>query len=531
MGVLGTKIQNCYMFHRIVEAIQSLCFLYKISYYSIYYNIIIKITFMQEALTFDDALLVPQYSDILPKDTNTESRFSKNIPLKSPIISSPMDTVTEHGMAIAMALEGGIGIIHKNLSLKEQAEEVRLVKRFENGFINDPITVSPDDTVDFIHSIFADKGYKKIPVVDDSGKLLGLITEFNYFWPQDKDLLAKNVMTKIKKLITAPSSTTLLKANNIIIKEKLSILCVVDRQGKLVSIVTRKDLEKNKDFPRANKDSHKRLYVGAAIGVGDEMIARAKVLVKAGVDVLVVDTAHGHSKGVIGMVKALKEDKQIKDVDVVAGNVATKDAVGALILAGADGVKIGIGPGSICTTRIVAGIGVPQLTAIMDCVKGKGNKDVAIIADGGIKYSGDVVKALAAGADSVMIGSLLAGAEESPGETEFISGKMYKTYRGMGSLGAMSKGSKDRYGQADINDADKFVPEGIEGRTQYRGPVDKIIYQLIGGLRSGMGYVGAKTIKDLHKKAKFVKISSAGLKESHPHDVIITKEAPNYSID
>ena len=486
---------------------------------------------MQESLTFDDVLLVPQYSEILPKDTNTESKFSRNIPLKSPIVSSPMDTVTEHRMAIAMALEGGIGIIHKNLSPEKQAEEVSLVKRFENGFVHSPVTVSPYDTIDLVHSISVEKGYRKIPVVDSNAKLLGLITEVDYFWPNDRALLARDVMTKIEDLVIASSDISLLKANNIIIKEKLSILCLVDKNGRLVSIVTRKDLEKNNEFPRANKDSHKRLYVGAAIGVGEESIERARILASAGVDVLVVDTAHGHSKGVISMVKALKKDGQIKGVDVVAGNVATKEAVSALIDAGVDGIKIGIGPGSICTTRVVAGIGVPQLSAVMESAKGKGNKGVAIIADGGIKYSGDVVKALAAGADSVMIGSLLAGAEESPGATEFVGGKMYKTYRGMGSLGAMSKGSKDRYGQADIKDADKFVPEGIEGKTPYRGPVDKIIYQLIGGLRSGMGYIGAKTIKDLHGKAKFVKISSAGLKESHPHDVIITKEAPNYPME
>ncbi len=484
---------------------------------------------MQEAYTFDDVLLVPHYSDILPKDTNIESRFSRNIFLKIPIVSSPMDTVTEHRMAIAMALEGGIGIIHKNLSPEEQAGEVRLVKRFENGFIVDPEVVGPENTIDDVHNILIDKGYKKIPVVDKQGKLLGLVTEFEYFWPQDKNILVKKTMVPANKLVTARENITLVQANEIIRKEKLSILCVVNKQGKLLSIVTRKDLEKNKNFPRANKDNNKRLCVGAAVGVGASMIERARLLAAAGADALIVDTAHGHSKGVIDMVKILKKDKETKTTDIVAGNIATKEAVKALIEAGADAIKVGIGPGSICTTRIIAGIGVPQLTAILETAKSRGkNNKVAIIADGGIKYSGDIVKALAAGADSVMIGGMLAGAEESPGATEFINGRMYKIYRGMGSLGAMSRGSKDRYGQGDITETEKFVPEGIEGRTVYRGPVEKIIYQLVGGIRSGMGYNGAKTIIELQKKAKFVKVSAAGMKESHPHDIIIDKEAPNY---
>lgn len=484
---------------------------------------------MQEALTFDDVLLVPQYSNILPKDANTESKFSRNISLKIPIISSPMDTVTEHRMAIAMALEGGIGIIHKNLSPEEQAGEVRLVKRFENGFVNNPETVGPESTIDDVHNILMEKGYKKIPVVDRQGKLLGLITEFEYFWPLDKNVKSEKAMVPVNKLVTARENVSLVQANEIIRKEKLSTLCVINKHGKLLAMVTRKDLEKNKNFPRANKDSNKRLCVGAAVGVGDAALERARILAGAGVDALIVDTAHGHSKGVIDMVKTLKKDKQTKSVDIVAGNIATKEAVKALLEAGADGIKVGIGPGSICTTRIIAGIGVPQLSAIMEAVKGRGkNNKTTIIADGGIKYSGDMVKALAAGADSVMIGGMLAGAEESPGATEFVNGRMYKIYRGMGSLGAMSRGSKDRYGQGDIMETEKFVPEGIEGRTPYRGPVEKIIYQLVGGLRSGMGYNGAKTIGELQKKAKFVKVSSAGIKESHPHDIVIDKEAPNY---
>lgn len=484
---------------------------------------------MQEALTFDDVLLVPHYSEVLPHEADTTSRFSRNVPLKSPLVSAPMDTVTEHAMAIAMALEGGLGIIHKNLSPEEQAREVRLVKRYENGFIDEPVTVSVESLVDEVYQIFLEKGYKKIPVLDGEGKLAGLVTELDYLWPLDQGKGVREVMVEYADLVTAPADVSLLQANETIRQEKLSVLCVVDENKKLKAIVTRRDLEKNKDYPRANKDANKSLYVGAAISVGEDSFSRAKLLAEAGVDVLVVDTAHGHSRGVIEMVRRLKADEAFKNIDVVAGNVASKQAVQDLIKAGADGVKVGVGPGSICTTRVVAGIGVPQLSAVLEAVKGKGSKDVPIIADGGIQFSGDIVKAIAAGAESVMMGSLLAGAEEAPGETEFINGRMYKIYRGMGSLGAMEKGSKDRYGQAGVKDAQKFVPEGIEGRIAYRGPVEKIIYQLVGGLRSGMGYNGARTIAELQKNAEFVKITSAGLKESHPHDITQTKEAPNYS--
>lgn len=484
---------------------------------------------MQEALTYDDILLTPHYSEILPGEVETESRFSRNVPLKIPIASSPMDTVTEHRMAIALALEGGIGIIHKNLSIEEQAEEVRMVKRYENGFIVDPATVTLESTVDDLHRLNMEKGYTKIPVIDTDRKLLGLVTELAYMWPEDKGVKVKDIMKPIERLTTINDKASLIQANDVIKKEKLSVLCVVDKSGRLKSIVSRKDLEKNRDFPNANKDPKKHLYVGAAIGVGKDMLLRAYALADAGVDVIVVDTAHGHSKGVINTLKTLKKDKKLKDVDIVAGNVATKEGVRDLIAAGADGVKVGVGPGSICTTRVVAGVGVPQVTAIVEAVKGQAkNKNVPIIADGGIKYSGDIVKALALGANSVMLGGLLAGAEESPGETEFVNGLMYKTYRGMGSLAAMSRGSKDRYGQADISDSKKFVPEGIEGRTIYRGPVEKIIYQLIGGLRSGMGYLGAKNISRLQSNALPVRITNAGLVESHPHDITITKEAPNY---
>lgn len=483
---------------------------------------------MQEALTYDDILLTPQYSEVLPSDVSVESKFSRNIPLKIPIISSPMDTVTEHRMAIALALEGGIGIIHKNLSMLQQAEEVRLVKRYENGFITEPVTVSPESTVDEVHKINEEKGYKKIPVVDETGKLLGLVIELDYLWPEDKGIKIKEIMRPVEKLITVNENSSLKEANEVIRKERLSVLCVTDSSGKLKAIVTRKDLEKNQEFPNANKDSNKHLYVGAAVGVGADTLERARALAQARVDVIVVDTAHGHSKGVIETVKTLKNEPALENIDIVAGNVASAEGARDLLDAGVDGIKVGVGPGSICTTRIVAGIGVPQVTAIMEAVKGRKSKDVPVIADGGIKYSGDMVKALALGADSVMLGGLLAGAEESPGETEFVYGLMYKTYRGMGSLGAMSKGSKDRYGQADVNDSAKFVPEGIEGRTIYRGPVDKIIYQLIGGLKSGMGYQGAKNITQLQKNAKPVRITNAGLIESHPHDITITKDAPNY---
>ncbi len=483
----------------------------------------------KEALTYDDILLVPQYSSIVPSEAVTESQFSRNVPLRMPIVSSPMDTVTEHRMAIAMALQGGIGIIHKNLSIAEQAEEVKMVKRYENGFVVDPMTVTINETVEDVRKIRDEKGYKKIPVVDKNKKLVGLVTELDYLWPDDRKMKVKDIMIPTKNLTVGSDKMTLKDANKVIKEKRLSVLCITDSKGKFKSIVTRRDMEKNQNFPMANKDSNKHLYVGAAVGVGKDMLERAEALAKARVDAIVVDTAHGHSKGVIEAVKLLKKQKFMKSIDVVAGNVATKEAVQDLIRAGADGVKVGIGPGSICTTRVVAGIGVPQVTAIIEAMKGAAkDKKIPIIADGGIKYSGDIVKALALGASSVMLGGLLAGAEESPGETEFVNGRMYKTYRGMGSLASMQKGSKDRYGQGDVTDSGKFVPEGIEGLIPYRGPVEKIIYQLIGGLRSGMGYNGARTIGELQKKAKFVKITGAGLTESHPHDVTISKEAPNY---
>ncbi len=486
---------------------------------------------MQEALSFDDILLTPRYSNILPSAVNPEGKFSRQINLKLPIISSPMDTVTEHQMAITMALHGGLGIIHKNLTPEKQALEVGLVKRFENGFIQEPVTLSPDNTVEDLHQINQKKGYKKIPIVNEQNKLLGLVTELDYFWPEDAHKKIKDIMIPVKKLQLIKHTASLSQANKIIKEKRLNVLCVVNQQGKLSSIVTRKDLEKNQNYPLATKDSHKRLRVGAALGISDDLMERAKLLVKSGVDVFVLDSAHGHSKGIIEALKKLKRNSLTKPYDVVVGNVATAQAVKDLIKAGADGIKVGIGPGSICTTRVVAGIGVPQVTAISEALKGKKKSKIALIADGGIKYSGDITKALALGADSVMIGSLLAGTEETPGETFLVNGQMYKSYRGMGSLGAMKKGSKDRYGQSNVKKSGKFVPEGIEGRIIYRGPAEKTLYQLLGGLKSGMGYLGAKTIKQLQKQARPIKITLAGKKESHPHNVTITKNAPNYSSD
>lgn len=484
---------------------------------------------MQETFTFDDVLLVPQYSEIRPKDVVLESRLTRNIPLRLPIMSAPMDTVTEHRLAIALALSGGIGIIHKNLTIDQQAREVRLVKRFENGFITEPVTVSPDDTIQAVYDIRIKKGYKAAPVVDKEGKLLGLINKFDYFWPHDKDKLVREAMVPMRELETAPADISLDQANDIIYTKKLGVLCLADAAGKLTAIVTRKDLEKNEMYPRANKDANKSLRVGAAVSVGEAALERARLLVAAGINVIVVDVAHGHSLGVIETVKLLKKDSVTKEVDVIAGNIATAAGAKALVAAGADAIKVGVGPGSICTTRVVAGVGVPQLSAVLEAVKGRGKNKVPIIADGGIRYSGDIVKALGAGADAVMIGGLFAGAEESPGDTEYYQGRMYKSYRGMGSLGAMSRGSSDRYGQGNIIDTTQFVPEGIEGRIQYRGPVAAIIHQLAGGLRAGMAYVGARNITELQHNATFIKITQASWRESHPHDVEITKQAPNYS--
>ncbi len=482
----------------------------------------------EQTFTFDDVLLVPQASEILPKDAILKTKITNDIILNLPFLSSPMDTVTEHKMAIAMALAGGFGVIHKNMPISAQADEVKKVKRFENGFIEDPMTIGPNAPIADVVKIRETHGYKKVPVVDRGGKLLGLISDLDYFMPDHKKTPVKKRMILKKQLVLGRAGMTLEQANNMIHDHRLRVLCVVDSRGKLVSMVTRKDIEKNIQYTEAVKNDLKQLRVGAAVGVGKNGLERAEALIAVGVDALIVDTAHGHSAGVLGAVREIK--KMQKDTQVIAGNIATGEAARALIDAGADAVKVGIGPGSICTTRIVAGIGVPQLSAIIEVVRGisKSKRKVPVIADGGIKSSGDIVKALAAGASSVMMGNMFAGTDETPGRVEFRGGQMFKVYRGMGSIDAMEEGSKDRYGQADISEKKKFVPEGVSGRVAYKGPVDRILYQLAGGLRSGMGYLGAKTIPELQRNARFITISNSGLKESHPHDLSQIDSAPNY---
>jgi len=482
-------------------------------------------------LTFDDVLLVPQYSETLPKQTNVKTHLTKHIKLNTPLVSAAMDTVTEHNLAIELALFGGIGIIHKNMTPDRQAEEVDLVKRFENGFIKNPICAKPGDTIEDIYRIREKYGYKAVPVTDTgeaNGKLLGLITANDYFYHKHCKLKVKDRMTKVEKLLVSYEGLTLSQANDILEESKHSKLIIVNNKKdmKLRALVTRRDIEKNKQYPDACKDDEKRLRVGAAVGPAANMEERVEKLVKAGADVLVVDTAHGHSKGVIDTIKYIK--KNHKKVDVIGGNIATKEAVRDLVKAGADAVKVGIGPGSICTTRVVTGIGVPQLSAVMECAEEAKKHKISVIADGGIRYSGDVAKAIAAGADAVMIGSLFAGTKESPGELIYHEGKTFKAYRGMGSMGAMGVGGKERYGQADVKEEAKFVPEGIEGQIVYKGPVAHEIFQLVGGLKSSMGYCGSKDIPTYQKKAQFVEITSSGMHESHPHNIQITKDAPNY---
>ena len=482
-------------------------------------------------LTYDDVLLLPQYSEILPREVTTKTRLTKGIELNVPLVSAAMDTVTEHELAIKMALYGGIGIIHKNLTPDQQAEEVDLVKRFENGFIKNPICAKPSDTIESIYKIRKKYGYKAVPVTDSGktgGKLVGLITANDYFIHKHATQKVEERMTKASELLTAEEGISLSEANDILEESKHSKLVIVDNKDSmhLIAMVTRRDIEKNKLYPDACKDEDKRLRVGAAVGPAKNMEERVEKLVKAGVDVLVVDTAHGHSKGVLDTVKYIK--KTYPEVQVIGGNIATPEAVDALAEAGADGVKVGIGPGSICTTRVVTGIGAPQFSAVMECAKAAKKHDLPVIADGGIKLSGDVAKAMAIGASSVMLGSLFAGTKESPGEMIYHEGKTFKAYRGMGSMGAMQGGGKERYGQADVKEEAKYVPEGIEGQIVYKGPVAHEIFQMVGGLRSSMGYVGAKDITDFQKKAKFVRISNAGLRESHPHDVMVIKDAPNY---
>lgn len=477
------------------------------------------------ALTYDDVLIVPNYSEVLPTEVDLKTKFSRNIQMNIPIASSAMDTVTESRTAIVMAQEGGIGVIHKNLTPEEQAFEVEKVKKYESGMILDPFTVSPEQKISDLFDLQKKYKISGFPVVDNNKVLVGIITNRDLRFVSDHSKKVKEVMTT-EKLITAPEGTSFAKAKEILQHHRVEKLPVVTKEGKLCGLITIKDIEKTIAYPNSNKDQYGRLRVAAACGVSDKEMKRVEALIKAQVDAIVVDTAHGHSKGVIEMVKAIK--KLNSKVDVVAGNVATAKACEDLIAAGVDGIKVGIGPGSICTTRIIAGIGVPQMQAIFDCKTVCDKADIPFIADGGIKYSGDIVKALAGGASCVMIGSLFAGTDEAPGEMVLYQGRAYKMYRGMGSLGAMEKGSKDRYGQSAVEEVSKLVPEGIEGQVPYRGSLGNNLFHLVGGIRSGMGYVGAPDMKSLRERAKFIKITAASLKESHPHDVIITKEAPNY---
>ncbi len=478
----------------------------------------------KKALTFEDILLVPKYSEVLPREVDIKSKFSKNVSLNAPLVSAAMDTVTEHRAAIMMARLGGLGVIHKNMDIKSQAREIKRVKKSESGIIIDPISVLADASIKEALALMSEYHISGVPVVDEKKILIGILTNRDLRFEVDFDKKVAHAMTRMP-LITVKKGTTLKEAETIFRTNKVEKLPVVGKDNKLEGLITIKDLKKIVQYPNANKDKFGRLRVGAAIGVGQ--YDRAEALVKAGVDVLVLDSAHGHSKGIIDTVRQIK---QTLDIDVVAGNIATKEATLALIEAGADGVKVGIGPGSICTTRIVAGVGVPQISAIEECAEVGKKYDVPVTADGGIKYSGDVSKALAVGASCVMIGSLLAGTQESPGELITYQGRQFKTYRGMGSIGAMTQGSTDRYFQEGTA-ADKLVPEGIEGRVPYVGGVKDVVHQLLGGLRSSMGYVGARDIDDYQAKAEFVEITSAGLKESHVHDVIITHEAPNYRVN
>lgn len=478
-----------------------------------------------DGLTFDDVLLIPAYSEVLPNSVDLTTKFSRNISLNVPLVSAAMDTVTEAQLAIAIAREGGIGVIHKNMTIEEQARQVHTVKRAENGMIYDPVTISRGSTVNDALNIMKEYKIGGIPVVDNEGYLVGIVTNRDLRFERNLNRPIDEVMTK-DNLITTSQSTNLEEAADILQRHKIEKLPVVDKNGRLVGLVTYKDITKAKDKPNACKDRLGRLRVAAGIGVTRDSLQRAEALVKAGVDAIVIDTAHGHSKGVVDVLKEVKAS--FPEIDVVVGNIATGDAAKFLADNGADGVKVGIGPGSICTTRVIAGIGVPQLSAVYDVYEALKDTGVPLIADGGIRYSGDIVKALAAGANSVMLGGMFAGVEESPGETIIFNGRKYKSYRGMGSLEAMEKGSKDRYFQSSVTDSKKLVPEGIAARVPYKGTLYEVVYQMLGGLRAGMGYCGAPTISDLHN-AKFTRITGAGVAESHPHDVTITSEAPNYS--
>jgi IMP dehydrogenase len=479
------------------------------------------------ALTFDDILLLPQYSEITPTEVVPRSLFARGKYLHTPILSAAMDTVTENRIARVMAQNGGLGIIHKNLDIEQQALEVEKVKKYESGMIMDPITLGPDHLVQEAVDLMERYSISGVPITVN-GELVGILTNRDLRFEENFNQPIKNLMTK-ESLVTAKMGTTLEEAKKILQQNRIEKLPVVDAKGKLKGLITIKDIEKAKNYPQATKDEHGRLFVGAAVGVGLDSKDRADALVAANVDVICVDTAHGHSKNVLEMVQYIS--KKHKDVIVVAGNVVTAEGTSALLDAGADVVKVGVGPGSICTTRVVAGVGMPQISAVLECSKVAKSKGKSIIADGGIKYSGDITKALALGANTVMIGNLLAGAEESPGETILFQGRTYKVYRGMGSIGAMSRGSKDRYGQGDVTENEKLVPEGIEGKVAFKGAASAIIHQLLGGLKSGMGYLGAKNIEELQVKAKFVQITAMGLRESHVHDVSITKEAPNYRME
>lgn len=479
---------------------------------------------VQEGMTFDDVLLIPAYSEVTPNMVKLGTRFSRNIDLNIPMVSAAMDTVTEVEMAIAIAREGGIGVIHKNMSIDAQAAMVRKVKRAESGMIYDPVTIKKESTVGDALHLMSENKIGGIPVVDDENKLIGIVTNRDLRFQTDMEMPVEQVMTK-DNLVTT-TSPSLAEASEILLRHKIEKLPVVDAENHLVGLITYRDITKIQDYPNACKDSKGRLRVAAGVGVTGDTLKRVEALVGAGVDAIVIDTAHGHSANVVNTLKAVKQ--AFPQIDVLVGNIATAEAAEYLIDAGADGIKVGIGPGSICTTRIVAGVGVPQLTAIFEAAKVAHRRGIPVIADGGLRYSGDIVKALAAGGDSVMMGSMLAGVEESPGETIIYNGRKFKAYRGMGSIEAMQAGSKDRYFQSDKEEASKFVPEGIVARVPYKGTLSETVYQLIGGLRSGMGYCGAPDIETLHD-AKFVRITSAGVIENHPHDVTITKEAPNYT--
>ena len=482
----------------------------------------------KHALTFDDVLLEPAHSSIIPREVILKTQLTKNISLNIPLVSAAMDTVTEASLAIALAEEGGIGIIHKNMTPEAQAENVSKVKRFESGIVNDPITINPNMSVSEVIQITRKHKFSGLPVVDQN-KIVGIVTNRDLRFENNLNQPVKNVMTPRERLVTVQEGASKEEVMKLLHQHRLERLLVIDKQDHLKGLITVKDIQKSSDHPFACKDADERLRVGAAVGTAQDTQKRVELLVNSGVDLIVVDTAHGHSKGVLDTVKWIK--KQFPKTDVIGGNIATADAAKALIDHGADAVKVGIGPGSICTTRIVAGVGVPQITAISNVAEFLSKKKIPFISDGGIRYSGDIAKAIAAGASSVMLGSMFAGTEEAPGEVELYQGRSYKSYRGMGSIGAMQKGSSDRYFQDDEDNSEKLVPEGIEGRVPYKGPVINVIHQLMGGLRASMGYLGVKTISDMHKKANFVQITNAGIRESHVHDVQITKEAPNYRVD